>query len=159
MASKIAKTVASAVGQVGAKQTLGDALKLGGAHVILDGNLGAELVEHQPGSRLVGTDEFGNKYFEKMDTQVGRNRWVIFANSRIPKDQDPAFVPPEWHGWLHATTDSCPENTTFVQPIYASHVVGNPTGTPARHQPKGSWFKGPEKRNWLKFQAWTPPKA
>lgn len=31
----------------------------------------AELVEHQPGSRLVGTDEFGNKYFEKMDTQVG----------------------------------------------------------------------------------------
>lgn len=42
MASKIAKTVASAVGQVGAKQTLGDALKLGGAHVILDGNLGCE---------------------------------------------------------------------------------------------------------------------
>ena len=128
-------------------------------------------------------------------------------------------MPAEWHGWLHATTDSCPENvrgldaqpgisplecigracktsvarrgtcgsslsdwssriadpernllqtkrfrpplpqTTFVQPIYASHVVGNPTGTPARHQPKGSWFKGPEKRNWLKFQAWTPPKA
>lgn len=30
-----------------------------------------ELVEQTPGSNLVGTDEFGNEYFERLDTQVG----------------------------------------------------------------------------------------
>ncbi|KAL6773849.1 NUO13 [Auxenochlorella protothecoides x Auxenochlorella symbiontica] len=152
--SGVTKALAQGLG----KQTWREAVSNGGWKVLIDGNLGSTLVEHQPGATLVGTDKHGNRYFEKMDTQVGRNRWVVYAKASDYRGQDPANVPAEWHGWLHASVDVNPANHDFTAPIYASNIVGNSTTTVSRYQPKGSWFKE-HKRNWLKYQTWTPPKA
>ncbi|KAJ8086189.1 hypothetical protein PM082_005012 [Marasmius tenuissimus] len=49
--------------------------------------------------RLVGTDQFGNRYFENMDGTEeipGRHRWVDFAQH----DYHASQVPPEWHAWI-----------------------------------------------------------
>ncbi|WOL09517.1 D-xylose-proton symporter-like 2 [Canna indica] len=66
-----------------------------------DGNL-LQTKIHNIGATLVGVDKAGNKYYEKLDTQSGRHRWVEYAEKgRYNASQ----VPPEWHGWLHYITD------------------------------------------------------
>src|SRR5581483_10903586 len=45
--------------------------------------------------RLVGSDEFGNRYYE---SKTGQRRWVIYAGT-----VDASLVPADWHGWLHHT--------------------------------------------------------
>src|SRR3546814_17811924 len=47
---------------------------------------------------LVGTDQFGNKYYLDKRTrgQKRERRWVIYDGA-----PDASKVPPEWHGWLH----------------------------------------------------------
>ncbi|KDD75531.1 hypothetical protein H632_c636p2 [Helicosporidium sp. ATCC 50920] len=111
------------------------------------------LVEQGAGGNLVATDQFGNQYYERSDTLSNRHRWVVYANAQDYRGQDPSGIPPEWHGWLHAITDSNPLNHQFVEPIYAVPATVSRTNTPQRHTPKGSWFH-PEKRNWVKYQAW-----
>lgn len=32
------------------------------------------------------------------------------------------------------------------------------TGTAQAYQPKGAW-NNPQKRNWIKYEAWKPPSA
>jgi NADH:ubiquinone oxidoreductase subunit len=61
----------------------------------------------------VGTDAYGNKYFEKKDAILNRDRWVVFANSTHYTGQNPTVVPPEWHGWLHFITDDNPTTVRF----------------------------------------------
>lgn len=60
--------------------------------------------------RLVGTDRFGNKYFENEHYPWGHNRWVEYAGGHAFYDVDPSLVPPEWHIWLHHTTNDPPED-------------------------------------------------
>ncbi|KAH9582473.1 NADH dehydrogenase 1 alpha subcomplex subunit 12 ndufa12/DAP13 [Schistosoma haematobium] len=57
--------------------------------------------------KLVGTDNFGNKYYENNNYFVGRNRWVRYSN-RFGWDYEGSQVPPEWHRWLHHITDETP---------------------------------------------------
>ena len=45
----------------------------------------------------VGEDEFGNRYYQN---STGKRRWVIY-NGTVEASR----VPPDWHGWLHHTTD------------------------------------------------------
>ncbi|KAL4429809.1 hypothetical protein ABPG77_010926 [Micractinium sp. CCAP 211/92] len=162
MAGGLQKYVAQAMG----KASFRDAWKAGGWKMLIDGNLAETLFEHGPGAELVGTDKFGNKYFEKKDAQWVRNRFVVFAGANNWSTQDSSSIPPEWHAWLHYIGDYNPTNTEFKQPIYAleasSHpsVVGplGPLSATKVHQPKGSWFN-PDKLTWRKVQAWEPPKA
>jgi NADH:ubiquinone oxidoreductase subunit len=50
--------------------------------------------------RFVGTDSFGNRYFEEKRPKAGRRqkRWVLYKNKA-----EASKVPAEWHGWLHYT--------------------------------------------------------
>lgn len=58
---------------------------------------------------LVGQDKYGNKYFENTkDYPWGQHRWVEYAGGKNFYENDASFVPPEWHGWLHHTTDDVP---------------------------------------------------
>jgi len=52
----------------------------------------------------IGTDKFGNKYFEDTGDHVpyGRDRWVEYK----AKNYDASQVPPEWHSWLHHISDT-----------------------------------------------------
>jgi NADH:ubiquinone oxidoreductase subunit len=51
---------------------------------------------------MVGTDEFGNRYYRaRKDKLQGRERrWVLYRGK-----PEASRVPPEWHAWLHHTTD------------------------------------------------------
>lgn len=51
----------------------------------------------------VGTDEFGNRYYESRDTvsyDGRKRRWVIYDGYA-----EATKVPPEWQGWLRYTYD------------------------------------------------------
>ena len=53
--------------------------------------------------RLVGRDAEGNRYYEERRPRAGarQRRWVLYANQ-----VEASRVPPEWHAWLHYTTDA-----------------------------------------------------
>ncbi|KAI5083510.1 hypothetical protein GOP47_0003253 [Adiantum capillus-veneris] len=78
-----------------------------------DGNL-MEAALHSRGATLVGVDKFGNKYYEKLNAQYGRHRWVEYADLN---NYDASTVPPEWHGWLHYITDRKPEQLEELKPV------------------------------------------
>lgn len=50
--------------------------------------------------RLVGTDKYGNKYFENNYYFYGRNRWVEYA-PHVHMAYDGSQIPAEWFGWMH----------------------------------------------------------
>src|SRR3954452_1493686 len=50
---------------------------------------------------LVGTDAFGNRYYQNKD---GSRRWVVY-NGTVEASR----VPPDWHGWLHFTFRESPD--------------------------------------------------
>lgn len=49
---------------------------------------------------LVGTDKYGNKYFENNYYFYGRNRWVEYA-PHVHMAYDASQIPAEWYGWMH----------------------------------------------------------
>lgn len=49
---------------------------------------------------LVGTDKYGNKYYENNYYFYGRNRWVEYA-PHIHMAYDASQIPAEWYGWMH----------------------------------------------------------
>ncbi len=55
----------------------------------------------------VGSDEFGNQYFEAKKTRHFKKRRYIIYNGIA----EPSKVPAHWHGWLHYTSDDLPKNT------------------------------------------------
>src|SRR3546814_3830130 len=68
--------------------------------------LGTQLHTRRFGRR-VGQDAQGNVYYE---AKKGGRRWVIYNGPA-----EASRVPPEWHGWLHRTTDVLPEDAP-IQP-------------------------------------------
>lgn len=86
------------------------------------------------GSRLVGTDEFGNRYYEaKRSHRYGRRRrWVIYKGG-----DEASKVPSEWHAWLHHTVDEpLTERAALARPWQKAHLP-NLTGTPWAYRPQG----------------------
>jgi NADH:ubiquinone oxidoreductase subunit len=70
---------------------------------------------------LVGTDEYGNRYYRAKRGRI-----------------DPSTIGPAWHGWMHHTVDVPPtvEKVT-PKPWWKPHRP-NLTGTPAAYRPTGS---------------------
>lgn len=105
--------------------------------------------------RLVGEDEFGNRYYEqrKGTGPLGRPRRFVTYKTVA----DPSLVPARWHGWLHYTVDTLPSEEDESQfPWQRSHV-GNMTGTPHAYRPDGSILSAPERpRATGDYKAWKP---
>lgn len=133
-----------------------DAFKASGIYGLVDGKVAETILVHGPTGKLVGSDHLGNHYYERTeDTQYGRHRWVVYKDKRAVH-YNASSVPAEWHGWLHYINDEPP---TLVAPHYpVFHVPHTPSKTMSdeRYLPKGSWVKASEKRNWKKFEAWSP---
>ena len=96
----------------------------------------------------VGTDQFGNRYYQN---SRGR-RWVIY-NGTVEASR----VPPDWHGWLHHTFKNPP---TKAEPRIKSweepHRV-NMTGTDGAYRPQGSLAAtGVRPPATGDYQAWKP---
>jgi NADH:ubiquinone oxidoreductase subunit len=103
--------------------------------------------------RQIGSDAEGNLYFEEKQMRPGslRNRrWVIYAGA-----VEASAVPPEWHAWLHYTTDApLPESGRRA---WQKPHLPNPTGTPASYRPPGHDYEGGNRaRATGDYEAWTP---
>jgi NADH:ubiquinone oxidoreductase subunit len=103
--------------------------------------------------RQVGHDGQGNIYYEERRApRNGRRvrRWVLYAG--VP---DASAVPPEWHPWLHYTTDA-PLLEMPERPWQKPHLP-NLTGTPAGYRPAGHDYSGGQRaRATGDYEAWTP---
>jgi len=102
---------------------------------------------------LVGTDAAGNVYYQERKPRGGAHRtrrWVMYAGP--PEASD---VPPEWHAWLHYTTDA-PLPGTGRKPWQKPHLP-NATGTVAGYRPPGHDYQGGQRaRATGDYEAWTP---
>ncbi len=89
--------------------------------------------------RHVGDDSFGNRYYEerKASNPLRKKRWVLYKG--IPEGSK---VPPEWHAWLHYTTDA-PVKARAAAWHQDHHP--NLSGTPFTYLPAGHDQRGGER--------------
>ncbi len=106
--------------------------------------------------KLVGTDEFGNKYYcspkKKHDRHGRQRRWVMYNG--MP---EASKVPPEWHAWLHHTVDEpLTEEAAQAKPWQKRHLP-NLTGTKGAYRPSGHDTLGGQRASTSgDYQAWEP---
>ncbi len=84
----------------------------------------------------VGEDDFGNCYYvqSKGVGPLGQpRRWVIYTDLA-----EASRVPPEWHSWLHYTTDTPPVDDSYVAKPWQKPHQPNRTGSPEAWRPQGS---------------------
>jgi NADH:ubiquinone oxidoreductase subunit len=101
----------------------------------------------------VGRDADGNRYFTERKRRPGRprqRRWVMFAGA-----EEATAVPPEWHAWLHYTTES-PLPDTGRKAWQKPHLP-NLTGTPLGYRPPGHDYQGGRRAPATgDYEAWSP---
>ena len=93
--------------------------------------------------KLVGKDEFGNKYYSNSKGK----RWVIYTN-RVESSK----IPPEWHLWIHFLTNNKPSNNLIKFKWQKKHEE-NLSGTAKAHKPDGS-LTFDSKKNMKKYETW-----
>ena len=105
--------------------------------------------------RAVGSDDMGNRYFvqSKGNGPLGvPRRWVIYKDGA-----EASFIPPEWHGWMHYTTDIPPtEGDYHAKPWQQPHRP-NMTGTADAYRPAGSILaSGARPKATGDYKPWKP---
>lgn len=102
----------------------------------------------------VGTDEYGNRYFEeKKASREGRHRRYVMYKGLA----EPSKVPAEWHGWLHHTLEEPPTQVPLTRREWETDHKPNMTGTPYATTPKGSLSGGGERQKAPgDYEAWSP---
>jgi NADH:ubiquinone oxidoreductase subunit len=115
-------------------------------------NLGTWLFTKLHG-RLVGTDAAGNIYYTLRKPRPGggrTRRWVMYAGR-----PEASGVPPEWHSWLHYTTDApLPDGPRLA---WQKPHLPNETGTVLSYRPPGHDYEGGKRaRATGDYEAWTP---
>uniref|UniRef100_A0A0K8TTE2 NADH dehydrogenase [ubiquinone] 1 alpha subcomplex subunit 12 n=1 Tax=Tabanus bromius TaxID=304241 RepID=A0A0K8TTE2_TABBR len=99
---------------------------------------------------LVGTDKYGNRYYENPYYFYGRNRWVEFAD-HVNMDYDGSQIPADWFGWMHYKTDIPPNRDGMkVQYKWMADHSENLSGTKGQYMPYTTTRP--------KVEAWDPKK-
>lgn len=106
---------------------------------------------------LVGTDVFGNKYFEnsKEDEIYGRTRWIEYPTRLY----EVSTISPGWHAWLTQRTDTPPnalsESQKAIQAVPAptAGTIQTYTGTTQAYVPYST--VKPKVQKWT----WSPKVA
>lgn len=106
--------------------------------------------------RFIGSDEFGNRYFEARDAKDSydgrRRRWVIFQGYA-----EATKVPPDWHGWLHHTFSDPPTVAPLPRQAWETEYLPNLTGTVEAWRPAGSLTRTGERPPATgDYEAWRP---
>ncbi len=105
--------------------------------------------------RLVGEDQYGNRYYEarREVTATGhKKRWVVYQGLA-----EPSKVPPQWHGWLHYTTNYLPKERPPVHYAWMKSPLPNLTGTPNAYVPPGHAMRGGKRAATVAdYEAWKP---
>lgn len=104
--------------------------------------------------RRIGTDPFGNVYYEDKKPYILRKRrWVIYKN----KDDEATRIPPMFHAWLHHSIDTFPKGTTPYK-WQRPHEI-NKTGTKEAYLMPGHLLAPFSKRHQSvngDYRAWSP---
>jgi NADH:ubiquinone oxidoreductase subunit len=103
---------------------------------------------------LVGTDTFGNKYYRRKARGGERRdrRWVVYDGT-----VEASRVPPEWHAWLHHTTDNVPPEGGSPRRPWQKQHQPNQTGTPNAYRPPGHTLRGGRREKATgDYETWTP---
>ena len=106
------------------------------------------------GAKIVGTDEFGNRYFTHTTPGRPPRRWVMYKGY-----VDASEIPPEWHAWMHHQTDVLPNSTEAAayRRRWIKPYVPNMTGTSAAYHPPGSQLAAAHRAKATgDYQAWRP---
>ncbi|MEW5728184.1 MAG: NADH:ubiquinone oxidoreductase subunit NDUFA12 [Pseudomonadota bacterium] len=101
--------------------------------------------------KLVGTDDGGNRYYTEKSAPKDRRakRWVIYNG-----DVEATKVPPEWHAWLHYTSDA--PLTSGSEP-WRKAPETNKTGTAEAYLPPGHDLRGGRRERAAgDYEAWAP---
>ncbi len=104
--------------------------------------------------KKVGTDAFGNTYYEETKARPGhwRRRWVMYDGLA-----EASRVPAEWHGWLHHTVKALPTDEPYVLKAWERPHEPNFTGTDKAYHPKGSLAgAGQRAPGTGDYDAWSP---
>jgi len=114
--------------------------------------IGTALFSRRHGVK-VGSDEFGNVYYESKKPIAGvKRRWVIYNGSN-----DASRVAPEWHGWLHGTIDGPPDEALPPPRPWQKPPAPNLTGTPEAYRPAGALEAGGRRVAATgDYEAWSP---
>jgi NADH:ubiquinone oxidoreductase subunit len=115
--------------------------------------IGTKLFTWLRGGKSVGTDAYGNRYYRTKNPRDPRRerRWVMYEGVA-----EASKVPPQWHGWLHHTTDVLPSASDPVQSWQKPHEP-NLTGTAGAYRPPGHTFKGGQRaRATGDYEPWRP---
>lgn len=117
--------------------------------------IGTALNTRRTGNR-VGEDALGNIYFEDRKLVNGRHRrWVIYNGPN-----DASRVPPEWHGWLHHSIDSLPEQGLPPARVWEKPALANMTGTNLAYRPSGALEVGGHRAAATgDYEAWSPDQS
>ncbi len=94
--------------------------------------------------KLVGCDGVENRYYRRRTTAARRRanngreqRWVMYNG-----EKEASRVPPQWHEWLHHTTDDIPVEKPRQQLGWQKPHQPNPTGTGQAYYPPGHVLGG-----------------
>jgi NADH:ubiquinone oxidoreductase subunit len=101
---------------------------------------------------LVGSDEFGNKYYVDKRTKGAKRerRWVIYKGA-----VEASRVPADWHAWLHRTNGPLPDESR--RPTWQQPHQPNLTGTDQAYRQPGHLLAGGHRPAATgDYQAWTP---
>ncbi len=107
------------------------------------------------GEQKVGEDMFGNQYYvgTRKAGRTRQRRWVVYAG-----EPEASKVPPEWHAWLHHTSDAIPQNENPLRRPWQKPHQQNLTGTQQAYLPPGHMLEGGEREKATgDYEAWTPP--
>ena len=89
--------------------------------------------------KLVGTDSFGNKYYE---SKAGK-RWIIY------KDEiDASKIPNEWYSWIHFTKNKIEKVQDQKKFSWQKSHKPNLTGTDKAYHPKKSENENKKYKSW-----------
>ena len=76
--------------------------------------------------KLIGSDEYGNKYYQ---SKKGK-RWVIYAN-----EIDASKIPVEWYSWIHFMPNKIENIHKLVKHDWQKPHQPNLTGTDSAYYP------------------------
>ena len=83
---------------------------------------------------LMGTDRWGNKYFENLEEELPlRTRWVDYK----AKEFDAAQIEPGWHAWMSYLVDKPPTEDKLLE--VGRRVWELPHPTPNFTQGRGAY--------------------
>ena len=105
-------------------------------------------------ARLVGADNFGNRYYEERKARPGKppRRYVRY-NGLVEASK----VPADWQGWLHHTEESPPPAEGYARHAWQQDHMPATTGTRHAHRPAGHLLKGGKRAAATgDYEPWTP---